>query len=216
MSAAPDLRTRWRRFRREHLPDPMVRLLRRELGPMASVLDVGCGSDSPLQFVRIQGRTVGVDAFEPSLEASRARKLHDEYLHMDLSKQELPAKSYDAVVLLDLIEHFDKEEGLRFLARLESLALRKVVVFTPNGFLAQPPYENNPWQLHRSGWSVKDFEALGYRVQGALGWKALRGELHRPRFRPWPLWERVANLSQLWTLNRPGLDAGLLAVKDLA
>jgi hypothetical protein len=215
MSEAIGLRTRWRRFRREHLPDPMIRLLRRELAGMGTILDVGCGSDSPLQFVH-GPRKVGVDAFAPSLEASRARGLHDEYLQMELQGLALAPKSYDAVVLLDLIEHFEKAEGLAFLARLEAIARRKVLVFTPNGFLAQPPYEDNPWQLHRSGWEVGEFEGLGYRVEGVLGWKPLRGELNRPRFHPWPLWERVANASRLVTGSRPHLDAGLLAVKDLA
>jgi len=209
------LRQRWRRFRREHLPDPLVRLLRRELDGLGSVLDVGCGSDSPLQFVHGAGRKVGVDAFAPSIEASRARGLHDEYLQLRLEDLDVPAKSYDAVVLLDLIEHFEKDEGLAFLRRLEAIARRKVLVFTPNGFLPQPPYEDNPWQLHRSGWTVPEFRALGYRVRGVLGLKPLRGALHRPRFRPWPLWERVANLSRVVSAGRPELDAGLLAVKDL-
>jgi SAM-dependent methyltransferase len=214
MEAVP-LRTRWRRWRREHLPDPMIRLLRAELDGLGTVLDVGCGSDSPLQFVHGIGRKVGLDAFAPSIEASRARGLHDEYRQMELETLELPAKSYDAVVLLDLIEHFEKEAGLAFLARLERIAARKVLLFTPNGFLPQPAYESNPWQLHRSGWTVPELQGLGYRVSGVLGWKALRGELNRPRFQPWPFWERVANASRLLTAGRPQLDAGLLAVKDL-
>ena len=207
---------RWRRFRRDRFPDPMVRLLRRELDGLGTVLDVGCGSDSPLQYVHGVGRKTGVDAFAPSLEASRARGLHDEYLLMELENLALPARSYDAVVLLDLIEHFEKPAGLEFLARLEALAVKKVLVFTPNGFLPQPPFENNPWQLHRSGWTTQEFRGLGYRVEGVLGLKALRGPMHRPRFWPAPLWERVANLTRLASASRPWLDAGLLAVKDLA
>lgn len=212
----PSWRVRWRRFRRENLPDPMIRLLRRELDGMGNVLDVGCGSDSPLQFVHNAGRKVGVDAFAPSIEASRARGLHDEYLQLQLEDLAVAPKSYDAVVLLDLIEHFEKDAGLAFLQRLEGIARRKVLVFTPNGFLPQPPYEDNPWQLHRSGWTVPEFRGLGYRVEGVLGWKPLRGALNRPRFQPWPLWERVANASRFVTASRPQLDAGLLAVKDLA
>lgn len=215
MTAVP-LRTRWRRWRREHLPDPVIRLLRRELDGMGSVLDVGCGSDSPLQFVHGIGRKVGVDAFGPSIEASRARGLHDEYLQMQLEDLQIAPGSYDAVVLLDLIEHFEKDAGLAFLGALERIARRKVLIFTPNGFLPQPPYEDNPWQLHRSGWTVPDFQGLGYRVHGALGWKPLRGELNRPRLHPWPFWERVANATQRFTATRPRLDAGLMAVKDLA
>lgn len=209
-------RTAWRRWRRENLPDPMIRLLRAELQGMGTVLDVGCGSDSPLQFVHGIGRKVGVDAFGPSIEASRARGLHDEYRQMELQALDFQDKSFDAVVLLDLIEHFEKAEGLAFLLRLERLARRKVLVFTPNGFLPQPPYEDNPWQLHRSGWTAPEFGVLGYRVRGVLGWKPLRGELNRPRFRPWPIWERVANATRLWTASHPQHDAALLAVKDLA
>ena len=119
-AAAVDWRTRWRRFRRENLPDPMIRLLRRELDGLGSVLDVGCGSDSPLQFVHKVGRKVGVDAFAPSIEASRARGLHDDYLQLELESLAVEPKSYDAVVLLDLIEHFEKDAGLAFLGKLEA------------------------------------------------------------------------------------------------
>ncbi|MES2200702.1 MAG: class I SAM-dependent methyltransferase [candidate division FCPU426 bacterium] len=209
-----DLKVTWRRFRRMHLPDPMIRLLREELKGMDSVLDVGCGSDSPLQFVPGIPRLTGVDAFLPSLEASKARGIHQEYIHTPLEALSLPPRSYDAVVLLDLIEHFEKQEGLDFLKKMEAIAAKKILVFTPNGFLPQPPYENNPWQLHRSGWTVREFDDLGYRVYGVLGLKSLRGAFNRPRFHPWPFWERVANLSRIFTAKRPDRDAALLAVKE--
>ncbi len=194
----------------------MIRLLRRELNGLGSVLDVGCGSDSPLQFVRGIGHKVGVDAFEPSIAASCERGLHDQYLRMELESLDIAPKSYDAVVLLDLIEHFEKDAGLAFLSKLELIARKKVLIFTPNGFLPQPAYEDNPWQLHRSGWTTPEFRDLGYRVQGVLGWKALRGELNRPRFHPWPIWDRVANATRVVTAKNPQWDAALLAVKDLA
>jgi hypothetical protein len=157
-----------------------------------------------------------VDAFEPSIEKARAAGIHDEYIITRLDALDIADKSYDAVILMDLIEHFEKEESRAFLQRLERLARRRVVVFTPNGFLPQPAYDNNPWQEHLCGWDVEDFRKAGYRVQGTLGFKWLRGMYHNPRIRPMFIGERIANLThRLWTRRRPHLDAALFAVKDL-
>ena len=53
--------------------DQYAQCLERELAGFASVLDVGCGADSPLRrLTRRPQRAVGVDGFEPSIEKSRA------------------------------------------------------------------------------------------------------------------------------------------------
>src|SRR5687767_15927374 len=61
------------------------RELARMLKDCHSLLDVGCGSDSPLQF-RSPGHhhAVGVDAHAPSVEISRKRGLHDDYRVMNI------------------------------------------------------------------------------------------------------------------------------------
>lgn len=205
-----------RGFRRRCFPDLLTRLLRHELEGMESVLDVGCGEESRLQFVRGVGRKVGVDAFAPAVEKARARGIHDECLILPLDELSLPDDSFDAVMAIDVIEHFEKEESVRFIDRLERIARRRVVLFTPNGFLPQPPLGGNPWQEHRCGWDAAELRARGYHVQGVLGWKRLRGEGHEPAIRPRYLGEKLANATaRLWTRRHPELDAALFAAKNV-
>lgn len=206
-----------RALKRRLIPEYVNGLLKRELQGMQSVLDMGCGGDnSRLRFVPEVPLKVGVDAFQPSVDKARAAGIHDRYLVMPLDKLDIPDKSYDAVIALDLVEHFHKEESRALLKTMERLARRKVVVFTPNGFLPQPSYDGNPWQEHLCGWSVEEFRKLGYRVEGVLGHKKLRGMYYLPKIRPYVLGDQVAAMSRfLWTGSRPESDAALWAVKEL-
>lgn len=115
-------------------------VLEQEVGSCDSLLDVGCGDQSPINFfARRLPYTVGIDAFEPAIATSRAHRIHDEYRCMNVLdiEKEIPDRSFDCAVALDLIEHLTKEDGLRLLGAMERIARRKVVVFTPQGFLPQ-------------------------------------------------------------------------------
>jgi hypothetical protein len=109
----------------------------------------------------------------------------------------------------------EKEDGRRLLERMAGLARRRIIVFTPNGFLPQGEVDGNPYQVHRSGWDIDEMQALGYRVIGINGWKPLRGELAALRWRPHRLWERVSLLSQRWTTTDPRQAFQILCVKDV-
>lgn len=183
----------------------------------ASILDVGCGSGSPVAQMRGKARLAGVDAHAASIETARKRGTHDElHVHDVLKIGELfPEKSFDAVAALDLIEHLEKKDGLSLLATLERLARKKVVIFTPNGFLKQGEYDNNPWQIHRSGWEVDEMRAKGYAVIGINGWRTLRGELGYIKWRPAAPWIVFSDLTQLFVRNWPEKAFQLLCVKTL-
>ena len=51
-----------------------VYVLKQELKDCQSVLDLGCGPDSPLQFYTNVQHSVGVEAFQPYLEESKKNK----------------------------------------------------------------------------------------------------------------------------------------------
>jgi hypothetical protein len=204
----------------EPFEEPLPRLLEREiLDDCSSLLDIGCGHASPVR--RFSGRlerTAGVDLFEPYLERSRAAGIHSEYHRigaLEIESRFGPA-SFDCVVALDLIEHLEKADGLRLLEAMERVARRRVIVFTPNGFVPQAGYDDNPYQAHRSGWTVNEMRGLGYRSWGVNGWKALRGERAEPRWRPRRLWGTLALWTQPLVERRPERAFHLLCVKDLA
>lgn len=196
--------------------DRVLALLRCDLRGLDSVLDVGCGEHSCLEFVDGIALKVGVEAFGPAIASSRARGVHHVYLHAELEHLDLGGLRFEAVIAIDLIEHFTKEVSRRLVLRLESLATRKVLLFTPNGFLPQPAFDGNPWQEHKYGWEAAELQELGYRVEGALGWKRLRGTGHDPKVRPRPLGDALAAVSRLVTHRQPRWDAALWAVKELA
>src|SRR4051812_16056971 len=137
------------------------------VGDAESVLDVGCGGNSPLgRFARRPPAAVGVDLHEPSLERSRAAGYHDEYRRLDVLAiaDEFEPDSFDAVVAFDLLEHLSEEDGRRLIAAMETVARRRVVLLTPNGFVPQDEYDDNPLQAHRSGWTPDELGALGFQV----------------------------------------------------
>lgn len=157
--------------------------------PGATVLDIGCGANSPLGKLCGSRTLVGIDSHGPALDAARRRGTHDEYLQADVLAdfdRVLACRSerdVQLVVLSHVIEHLPKRRGFELLDRLEELTQRFVLVETPNGFLPQGAEQGNEAQRHRSGWFAHDFEGLGYEVCGTGGLKWWHGYQGEPRFK---------------------------------
>ena len=62
------------------------RLLRSEVvGNCDSLLDVGCGEESPIHLFSSELKySVGVDSHQPSIDRSRAAGIHTEYRRMNI------------------------------------------------------------------------------------------------------------------------------------
>jgi SAM-dependent methyltransferase len=186
--------------------------LRRLLTDCTSVLDVGCGGDSPLRLIGVT-HTVGLDGHAPTLELARARSTHSELVlgRVEDMPKLFTHHQFDAVVALDLIEHLTPDAGRRLVTEMTLLARRRIVLFTPNGFIQQAS-EGGDLQEHLSGWTPDDLRGLGLDVIGMLGHRSLRGERHAQRIRPAALGGVVSVLSHyLYTRSRPNQAAALLA-----
>lgn len=192
----------------------LVYCLKRELKGCRSVLDLGCGLDSPIKYCKVK-YSVGVDAYKPYLEESKKKKIHNKYVSGDITKVKFRPKSFDSVILIDVLEHLKKEQGKKLLKKAEKWAKKKVVFSTPNGYLPQRNIDKNPFQAHRSGWRVRELEKLGYKAYGMAGWKFLRGEnisekvkqegdiFTTIRFRPKSFWLIISELTQAITYYLP-------------
>lgn len=192
----------------------LIEHLRNELMDCKTVLDLGCGRNSPIQYISIP-YTMGVEVFDPYLAESRAKGIHNEYVKYDVRKIEFKENSFDAVLALDLLEHLTKKEGINLIKKMEKIAKKKVIIFTPNGFLFQEEYDENIWQTHKSGWAVKELKDLNFKVYGINGWKKLRGYRAEPKFRPKLLWEIISNLTQKVTYRCPKYAFQLLCIKSV-
>ncbi len=203
-----------------------VYCLQRELRGMEKVLDLGCGPDSPLKHCRIS-YSVGVEGYPAYAQASREKGIHQEYVVKDLREVEFPDRSFDAVVMVEVIEHLEAAEGQALLKKAERWAKRKVIVTTPNGFVAQQDKSGNPLQQHKSGWTAAGMRALGYRCYGMAGYKFLRKENDAPvmedaeaifatiRWRPKLFWMAVSELTQAFAYYQAPCAFGLFCVKTL-
>ncbi len=122
---------------------------------MARILDLGCGPSSPLQHCKNIKYSVGVEAFPPYLDVTKAKEIHTEYLAKKIEEVDFPEKSFDAVIMIKVLEHLPEKTGLEMLKKAEKWAKKKVIISSPNGFISQKEVDNNPLQKHLSGWVLK-------------------------------------------------------------
>jgi SAM-dependent methyltransferase len=191
--------------------------LRSTLAGCKTVLDVGCGNGSPLRYLSEMHLT-GVDGYGPALDEARQRGTHDEYHLADVKKvaDVFPNRRFDACVALDVIEHLEKDDGWRMLESMERLATRRVVIFTPNGFVPQKSKDGD-LQEHLSGWTADEMRGRGYRVLGMYGPKWMRGDYHMVKYKPRPLWVLLSlSCHYLHTRTHPEKAAAIYCAKDLA
>lgn len=190
--------------------------LKKELKGCSSVLDVGCGTDSPLSKVNKTFISHGVDIHKPSISKSKNKKIHDEYTIGNIHKLSnyFKSKSFDAVIALDVIEHFPKNESKKLIKEMEKIAKKKVILLTPNGFYPQDGYDSNPYQMHKSGWNKKDLEEMGYKVYGLRGIKYLRGNYATIKYKPWILWGLIAFISEPLLHFFANFSYDLFAIKE--
>jgi SAM-dependent methyltransferase len=127
------------------------------------VLDVGAGYGKYGLLAREYGGAERVDA----VDASPPRfPVYDHVYVGDIRRLDkvLPAggERYDLALLIDVIEHLEKDEGWQVLDDLMRRA-KQVLVTTPFGFRPQE-IPGMPYETHRSGWYPWEFDRR-YRVR---------------------------------------------------
>ena len=134
--------------------------------PLHKTLDLGSGRGdySDLAF-----NTTTVDAWEGV----------DADYYIDLEKEKLPFEdnSFDTVMMIDFIEHLEKEAGLRLIEDCKKIARKRIVLFTPlfwtdNSENVENPdcwAYGNPYDYHKSLWTQEDFESTGWKTFHIFG-----------------------------------------------
>ncbi|MEW6574524.1 MAG: class I SAM-dependent methyltransferase [Bacillota bacterium] len=69
-------------------------------------------------------------------------------------------QSYDLILAIDILEHFDKEQGVRFVRECRRVG-RNSLISTPRHFREQPAVFGNEYEIHKTSWSSLEMEALG-------------------------------------------------------
>jgi SAM-dependent methyltransferase len=191
--------------------------LRKTLLGCDSVLDIGCGVSGKLREVGAPN-TTGFEGYQPDFEEAKRRKTHDQLIFGDAHQlaNMFQPRQFDACVALDVIEHLTKEDGLKLIQDMERIARKRVVIFTPKGFLPQRHAVDNDLQVHLSGWEPEEMRKLGYEVYGQLGPKTLRGEGHVLKHRPAAFWGLISFIAQIgWIWRQPDKAAAIACIKNL-
>jgi len=145
--------------------------LKNELRDCETVLDIGCGPCSPIKLCKTINYSVGVEPFKPYLNQSRRKKIHSKYVNKKIELIDFKEKSFDAVLLIEVLEHMKKKDGVKLLKKAELWAKKKIIITTPNGYFPMGEIDNNLYHKHLSGWSVSDLKTIGFDVRGITGAK---------------------------------------------
>ena len=84
------------------------------------------------------------------------------------------------IFLGDVIEHFEKDEGIRVLERSIELARQAVIIVTPRRQTPQGDSCGNPLERHRSHWTSADFQAYERAQVVALEGDLLLAVIRKP------------------------------------
>jgi SAM-dependent methyltransferase len=172
--------------------------LRRHISDVGATLDIGCSDGRGSELL---AGAAGCDIYEPGLRAAVESGRRRMPVVADLRRLPYRDGSFDAVVALDVLEHFEKDDAMVVVGEMERVARRLVAIQTPSGFVPQPPSEAEPWQEHRCGFESADLTALGYEVVGVGGPKWARGDY--ASFRGGPLGAGVGVVGRLALRHQP-------------
>ena len=121
-----------------------------------------------------QVRVDGIEAF-PDYLGPIQQEIYNS-LHIGDARDLLPRfpdDEYDLVLLIDVLEHFTRGDGLNVLSECRRIG-KVVIVCTPSWFFPQQDAFGNPYERHRSLWCRKDFRRMGAsKVTHADGWLAV-------------------------------------------
>ncbi len=128
-----------------------------------TILDIGCGLKL-LTKLLVCYKLIGIDIW--------ADYLADDDIVGDIRQLDklIGPKSFDVVIALDIIEHLTEEEGLKLFRDMEKITRKKIIIVTPTYWSSNiDSYTdskfwsyNNPYNYHKSFWSVEDFFKQGY------------------------------------------------------
>lgn len=203
-------------------PFSYIWLLRKLIGNPRTVLDIGCGDGILMRTLskEKEWKIVGIDIFTDCVIKARTLGIYDSVIQGDVievaKKMANQKKRFDTVFCSQLIEHMSREEGNRLLVLMDQIALERIALATPRGFVEQREefLGNNPHQHHKSGWTIEDFRSRGYKVYG-LGFSPIwaYSELGRNKKRVFFI-SLVSYLMSPIVFFFPSVAEGVIAVKD--
>lgn len=195
--------------------------MKHHFGNARKILDIGCGDGSLMLKINSDKKykVTGIDLYLPNLKIARMNGAYSKIKKVDIRMIKFRNKSFAVVLASQVIEHLTKKDAVRLLGKLEKIARHKIIISTPNGYVAYDPFEvndGNKLQKHKSGWSINELRAYGYKIYGQGS-----GFIYRPtgllyKFRRFKnIFVVISYLLSPLTYFFPETSAYLIAVKKV-
>lgn len=127
-----------------------------------SVLDIGFGRGKYGFLIKEywpETRVDGVEIFEPYV-TNLQKEIYGEIFIGNVLEMDLG--DYDLYLLIDIIEHWEKDEAHALINKL--LKKGKVLISTPRRFIPQGWIYENRWEVHKSYWTSNDFKDYKFNI----------------------------------------------------
>lgn len=103
----------------------------------------------------------GIEIFEPYVTDIQKLIYNNIFIGEALSIiKTMPDNAYDLIVATDVLEHFDKPEGIEFLKECKRVG-KKTLISTPKNFHPQQTVFGNEYEKHKSHWKSEELLELG-------------------------------------------------------
>jgi len=143
----------------------LLMLYQEYVHPDDTVLDIGCGLKMITRFLKCRLLT-GIEIWQPYLEEG---DIWSDVTELDSFSGTL---RYDVVMALDLIEHLEKDMGIKLIFEMLKMARKRVIIFTPTQWTDNKAAVTdkkfwsygNPYNEHKSLWTKAEFKKLGFLV----------------------------------------------------
>lgn len=171
-----------------------------------SILDIGIGFGKygvllrealDIPFMRYekddwQIKIDGIEAFK-----GYQNPIHEyvyDKIYYDTVENVLPSLGhYDVIMLIDVLEHFEKDEGRTVIEELLPYANKALIISTPISPAHQEEYNGNTYEAHKSKWTILDFAQykMDYSLQSIGNNKALIVKIYPNKMNFWRNQERL-------------------------
>lgn len=127
-------------------------------------LGIGCGNFGKLiKDSRINASIIGVEVWENY--KNKKWEYYDKIVISEIiSFLKKNKKKFDVVLLVDVLEHFNKRDGEIVLSEIKKITKRLSIISTPITKFSQDSYKNNLFEKHRYFWNERKLEDFGFKM----------------------------------------------------